>query len=78
MHYACWRPLPLLRIKKMSQYIRQNMIFSPKNKLFTKENVFVQINPQEYGNFSRKCNLYKKKMLWKSFESYLVDQKPNF
>jgi hypothetical protein len=47
-------------IKKMSQEIHQNMIFSPKNKLFTKEN-FVQINPQEYGNFSRKCNLHKVK-----------------
>jgi hypothetical protein len=35
------------------------MIFSPKNKLFKKENIFIQSNPLEFGSFSRKCNLHK-------------------
>jgi hypothetical protein len=50
------------------------MTFAPKNRLFTKENVFVQINPQEYGNFSRKCNLHKENCPAKILIISLVDQ----
>jgi hypothetical protein len=46
MHYACWELLFSKCIRKVSQEILQNMIFSPINKLFTKENVFILIYPQ--------------------------------
>jgi hypothetical protein len=75
MHYACRELLCSKYIEKMSQELRQNMMFSPKSKLFTKENVFVQINRKNMEIFRD----------FSSSKTFLVNQnqfiwlpKPNF